>query len=98
MKTSIGRLRLTGFLEGWSFLILLCVAMPLKYYADIPSVNKVVGMLHGVLFIAYIYFVYEASSEDKWSLKEIILSLLASLIPFGTFYVDKKIFKKYSSF
>ena len=98
MKTSIGKLRLIGFFEGMSFLVLLFIAMPLKYYADMPMPNKIIGMAHGILFCAYLYFLYEASSEDKWSPKEIIIGVLASIVPFGTFYADKKVFKKYSEF
>ncbi|BDD06985.1 DUF3817 domain-containing protein [Aureibacter tunicatorum] len=94
MKTTIGKLRIVGLMEGWSFIILLAIAMPLKYYAGIPEVNKVVGMAHGVLFVAYVFLVYMAKTEYEWSWKDTMIAMACSVIPFGTFYADKKIFKK----
>jgi integral membrane protein len=95
LNTAIGRLRITAFLEGMSFLIILFVTMPLKYMADMSQPNQIIGMAHGVLFIAYCLMVLESRSKYKWTNKETFLSLLASIIPFGTFWVDHKIFKNY---
>ncbi len=94
LKTKVGVLRLTAFLEGLSFLVILFVTMPLKYMADMPGPNQLIGMAHGVLFIAYIALVLMMKSEVKWSAKTTFWALLASIIPFGTFYADHKIFKK----
>ena len=92
--THLGRLRLTAFIEGWSFLILLFIAMPLKYLAGIPQAVRVVGMAHGVLFILYILFVLIVTIQKKWSFKVLFLLFLASLVPFATFYADKIFLKK----
>ncbi len=94
LKTQIGVLRLTAFLEGLSFLAILFVTMPLKYLADMPGPNQMIGMVHGILFIAYIALVFMVKSDVKWNLKTTFWALLASIIPFGTFYADHKIFKK----
>lgn len=76
--------------EGISLLILLFIAMPLKYIWDDPSWVKVVGMIHGVLFVAYVAWAIWVYLELKWSIKTLALVILASIIPFGTFYVEKK--------
>lgn len=88
--TSIGRLRVIGFLEGVSFLVLLGVAMPLKYYWGEPEAVRVVGMAHGVLFLAYVAAAVQAWLDCGWSWKRAALVVAASLAPFGTFYADVK--------
>jgi integral membrane protein len=90
LTTTIGRLRVIGFLEGVSFLVLLGVAMPLKYYWGEPQAVRVTGMAHGVLFLAYIAATVQAWLEHDWSWKRAALVMLASLVPFGTFYADAK--------
>lgn len=87
-------LRFIAFLEGISYLILLCIAMPLKYYFNQPQAVKTVGMAHGVLFVLFIILLLIVHVEKKWSLKKTILSFISSLIPFGTFYADIKLFRK----
>ena len=91
METKIKQFRIVAYLEGWSFLILLFVAMPLKYIAGIAIATKIVGMLHGLLFIWFIIALFAASNEHKWGLKFNLFAFIASLIPFGTFYLDKKL-------
>lgn len=93
IKTEIGRLRIIAFIEGVSFLLILFVTMPLKYFAEIPEPNKVIGMVHGVLFVLYVLAVIQVRSSYDWDRKTTIWSLLASIIPFGTFWADKKYFK-----
>ena len=93
IKTSLGRLRIIAFTEGLSFLILLGIAMPLKYIADIPQAVRVVGMAHGVLFILYVVLLIQVAIERSWSFKISFFAFLASLIPFGTFYADAKWFR-----
>lgn len=78
-------------IEGYSFLILLFIAMPLKYVAGILIATKIVGMIHGALWMGYLYMQYEASNEQKWNIKFNIFTFLMSIIPFGTFYLDKKL-------
>jgi integral membrane protein len=91
-NTSLGILRILSLLEGISF-ILFAITMPLKYMYDILMPNKIVGMIHGFLFIAYCIFVFVVNQEKKWSLLTNFWAYLASLIPFGTFVADAKIFK-----
>tara|TARA_R110001592_G_scaffold6720_5_gene36136 strand:+ start:7393 stop:7671 length:279 start_codon:yes stop_codon:yes gene_type:complete len=86
-------LRITALLEGLSFLILLGIAMPLKYMFNKPEMVQIVGMAHGVLFIAYIVLVIIVRELLKWNFKQTFIALIASVLPFGTFYADKKIFK-----
>jgi integral membrane protein len=93
LKTAIGRLRVIGFLEGVSFLVLLFIAMPLKYIYDMPETNMVVGMAHGLLFILYIFSVIQVAIELSWNFRKVLLAFAASVIPFGTFYADAKLFK-----
>jgi len=76
--------------EGISLLILLFIAMPLKYIWDNPSWVKVVGMIHGVLFVAYVAWAIWVYMELKWSLQRLAMVILASIVPFGTFYVENK--------
>ncbi|TXK48612.1 DUF3817 domain-containing protein [Pontibacter qinzhouensis] len=90
-NTPIGRLRAVGILEGLSFLLLLGIAMPLKYMAGIPEAVKYTGWAHGLLFVLYIGAVMQAAMEHNWSFKKIVISLLASLFPFGPFLIDGKL-------
>ena len=93
LKTQIGRLRILAFIEGSSFLVILFITMPLKYGFNIPEPNKYFGMLHGVLFILYLLWVLLVKIEQNWTLKTMLLAMLASVVPFGTFWADKKLFK-----
>lgn len=88
-KQSIKRFRQLGIIEGYSYLILLFIAMPLKYWAGFPIAVKIVGMTHGVLFIIFVIYLVAAWQKARWSLYESMLFFIASLIPFGTFYTDK---------
>ncbi|KAA3632548.1 MAG: DUF3817 domain-containing protein [Bacteroidetes bacterium] len=89
----VKRLRAIAFVEGTSLLALLFITMPLKYLMDMPQPNYVLGMIHGVLFIVYVALVIQAKYAFNWNLKTTFLALAASVIPFGTFWADKKIFK-----
>jgi integral membrane protein len=93
LTTTLGRLRIVGFLEGVSFLVLLGIAMPLKYIWQMPEAVKVTGMLHGILFVSYGFLVLQAKIEYSWSFKKMGLALVASILPFGPFIADKKLFK-----
>jgi integral membrane protein len=92
-QTALGRLRVIGFLEGLSFVVLLGIAMPLKYFAGEPAAVRVVGMAHGVLFLLYVLAVFQAASEYGWKFKLIAQLLIASLLPFGPFVADAKLLK-----
>ena len=91
LRTPIGRLRLTGMVEGLSFLILLFVAMPKKYIGGDPSWVSSVGMVHGVLFVVFCWMLLSVWSNEEWSLKQLALPFVASLIPFGPFLIDGRL-------
>ncbi len=86
--------RLITLLEGSSYLLLLFVAVPLKYLMGDESYVKLLGMPHGVLFIAYIILSFVMRKKMNWNTTSFIIILLASIIPFVTFYVDKKYLSK----
>lgn len=92
LKTSLGRLRIVAFLEGCSYL-LLGFTMILKYKFGTPQPNYVVGLAHGILFVLYIVLVLQVSFLQRWNLVKIFWAFLASIIPFGTFYADKTLFR-----
>ena len=79
-----------SFLEGVSYILLLFVAVPIKYALEDATYVKWLGMPHGVLFLLYIVLALVVSFKVKWNIKTTLLVLLASLVPFGTFYVNKK--------
>jgi len=82
-----------AILEGWSYLILLGIGMPLKYIMHIGMPLKIIGWAHGILFIIYCVTLLLLLIK-KWSLKNCIISFIASLIPLGTFVLDKKLLQK----
>jgi integral membrane protein len=91
MRTPIGRLRGIAFFEGISFLLLLGVAMPLKYFAAFPAPVKIIGWIHGLLFVLYLIAVAEVSVKRQWSRAQILGALVASVVPFGTFVLDARL-------
>ncbi len=93
LSTALGRLRLVGFLEGLSFLILLGIAMPLKYAAGEPLMVRVVGLVHGVLFLAYVLAVIQAHLEYEWPLGRSFVLFVAAFLPFGPFVADRKLLR-----
>ena len=94
LQTALGRLRVIGFLEGLSFVVLLGIAMPLKYFAGEPTAVRVVGMVHGVLFLAYVLAVIQAALEYGWKWKLTLMLLIASLVPLGPFVADARLLRK----
>lgn len=90
-KDVIDYFRLIGFIEGVSYLTLLFIAMPLKYVYGYPEVVKVVGMAHGVLFIIFIVLLTGSAYKYRFTPALNIVFFVASLVPFGTFFMDKKL-------
>ncbi|MEY8849009.1 DUF3817 domain-containing protein [Psychroserpens sp. XS_ASV72] len=88
--------KIVAFLEGVSYILLLFVAVPIKYLAGDPQYVKWLGMPHGILFLAYIVLALMLASELKWPRRTLVIVLLASIIPFGTFYVDRTYLKSKS--
>lgn len=94
-NSNIGRLRLLGFLEGISLLLLVFIGMPLKYFLGQPLLVEVIGPIHGVLFILFVVNTLQVGIEYRWKFFQTTWKvLLACIIPFGTFYVDAKILKE----
>ena len=80
-----------GIAEGISFLVLLLIAMPMKYLMDIPEAVKFTGWAHGALFVAFIYFAFEVMGTLKKNLLWLAKAFLAAIIPFGTFIFDRQL-------
>jgi integral membrane protein len=91
LKTPIGRLRLIGMLEATSFILLLGIAMPLKYMAGKPEAVSVVGMAHGVLFVTFCGALLQAMNAHDWSIKKALKPFVAALLPFGPFIIDRQL-------
>lgn len=98
MLAALRSFRVIAFLEGLSFLVLLGIAMPLKYYADLPSAVRVVGSLHGFLFIAYALVTGLLLLRGQWSMGRSAIAMGASLLPFGTFLFDRSVKREVGSF
>lgn len=86
--------RVIAFLEGISYILLLFIATPVKYLAGDAQYVKMLGMPHGILFMIYIVLAFMIKSDYKWNSRQFSIVLIASIIPFGTFYVDRKYLKK----
>ena len=89
--------RLTAFLEGVSYILLLLIAVPIKYLLNEALFVKILGMPHGILFILYILFSIIAKIKYNWNFRKFLVISIASLVPFGTFYIDKKYLTKLKS-
>jgi integral membrane protein len=96
LMTALGWLRIIAFLEGVSFLLLLLVAMPLKYLAGEPAMVRHVGMIHGILFVAFLALVLVVKDANAWPMRKAAMAILASVIPFGTFWAEFRLFREYS--
>lgn len=95
LKTKVGRLRIIAILEGISLLILVGIAVPMKYAFGNTSLVKMMGPIHGGLFLLFLFNTLSVGVEQKWKFKETTWKvLLACMIPFGSFYVDRKILSK----
>jgi integral membrane protein len=90
---TISLLRKAGIAEGISFLVLLLIAMPLKYIWDWPLAVKYVGWAHGLLFVIYVSMAYYAKEVYNWSFFKFIKAFIAAWLPLGTFVFDKELKK-----
>lgn len=91
LKDPVTTLRYVGIMEGISFLVLLGIAMPLKYMFALPIAVKLVGWLHGLLFMLFIYALINVRVYANWSLKWVFYGFIASILPFGTFVLDHQL-------
>jgi|UniRef100_UPI0040482FDB integral membrane protein len=85
--------RIVSFLEGVSYLLLLFIGTPVKYFGEDPSYVKMLGMPHGILFMLYVILAFMLKNEMQWDRKNFAIILLCSVLPFGTFYMDRKYLK-----
>lgn len=85
--------RIIAFLEGLSYVLLLFIAVPIKYLNNDPSYVKMLGMPHGLLFMGYIALAIVLRTDNQWIKNNFFIVLMASVIPFGTFVVEKKLNK-----
>lgn len=91
MSTPLARLRLVGLLEGLSFLLLLGVAMPLKYVWGMPVAVQVVGALHGALFVLYGLAVVHVWIARRWPVDRALVAMIAAVVPFGPFVFERSL-------
>lgn len=86
----VRRLRVLAFWEGLSLLVLLFIAMPLKYLADQPMAVKIVGMLHGLLFVGVVLLLLVTMKQARWPIGRGALVFVSALLPFGAFVIDRR--------
>lgn len=89
--TALRHLRLVALLEGSSFLVLLFIAMPLKYLADQPLAVRIVGSIHGLLFVIFMAALFRAGSVRRWPFRRAVHAFVSSIVPFGTFVFDRSL-------
>ena len=97
MKVPLNRMRtffrIVAFLEGLSYILLMSVGLYFKYQLGDPSYVKLLGMPHGLLFVSYLILAFLIKDDEQWGNKDFGIIMLASILPFGTFYVDGKYLK-----
>jgi integral membrane protein len=98
LTSTVTRLRILAFLEGVSLLILVFIAVPLKYLYQDPSLTKIMGPIHGGLFLLFVFSTLSVGVERNWKFSQTTCKvILACFIPFGTFYIDRTILRKLST-
>lgn len=88
---SLNRFCFVALLEGISYIVLLAIAMPLKYFMDMPLAVKYVGWAHGILFVAYVALLINAAIQYNWKFGRIVIVFIASLLPFAPFIVERRL-------
>jgi integral membrane protein len=91
MKSALTRYRIAAYVVGVLLMVLVFVAMPLKYLADSPGMVAVVGMVHGFLYMVYLAVAFDLAVRSKWTLQRTLLVLLAGTIPVMTFVAERKV-------
>jgi integral membrane protein len=93
IKNPVSTLRSIAFVEGVSFLLLLGIAMPLKYLADLPVAVKIVGWIHGVLFVALCISLLQTMIVARWPMTRAALVFVGALLPFGPFLLNRRMWQ-----
>ncbi|ANE47977.1 membrane protein [Paenibacillus swuensis] len=91
---SLRAFRQIGIFEGISFLVLLFIAMPLKYWAEMPLAVTIVGGLHGFLFVLYLLALAVVTLKFRWSILRVFGAFIAAFLPFGTFVLESRLRKE----
>lgn len=89
-KVDFTILRWAALFEGSSLLLLLFVAMPLKYYAGMAEAVRIIGPIHGILFLAFVVLLFSHGAKRELTFLKTIAGFIASFIPFGTFIFKAK--------
>lgn len=95
--TTLDRFRTIATIEGISYLVLLLIAMPLKYLAGVDEAVKYTGWAHGALFVLFCLLLLQVWVQYKWSFWKVVLAFVSSLIPFGTFFLEKQLAREESA-
>ena len=90
-KNSVDRFRFVSFMEGISYVVLLFIAMPIKYIGQEPILVKYIGMLHGILFLLFVFFFVQFAEKHFKNIWDLVKIFLFSLLPFGFLYIEKKL-------
>src|ERR1044072_9289281 len=93
LKTKLARLRALSLIEGCSLMVLVFIAVPLKYLLVMPMMVKIFGPIHGGLFLLFVFMTIAAAVENGWKFKTTAALLISSIVPFGCFYAESKIFR-----
>lgn len=91
LSNVLNRFRAISAIEGLSFLLLVFIAMPIKYIGENPYPVKIFGMIHGVLFIIFMISLFETKVRKSWDTGLTFQLFVLSLIPFGAFFIEKKV-------
>ena len=91
---ALTRYRVMAYVTGTLLVVLVLVAMPLKYAADVPGPTKVIGMLHGFLYALYLLAAFALALQARWTAKSTVLVLLAGTIPFVSFYAERTVTRR----
>lgn len=91
IRDVLTRFRAISAIEGLSFLLLVFIAMPIKYIGENPYPVKILGMMHGVLFIIFMISLFETKIRKSWDTGMVFQLFVLSLIPFGAFFIERKV-------
>ncbi|MGY5882257.1 DUF3817 domain-containing protein [Modestobacter lacusdianchii] len=91
VASSLGRYRVMAYVVGVMLLVLVLVAMPLRYLADVPEVSAVVSPIHGFLFIVYLATAFDLALKARFTAKGTVLVLLAGVVPFVSFWAERRV-------